>query len=53
MAKGEIMPEADEIAKEITKTVEEKTLLEKAFTEKSFVNQRMRLKQQLFGCAYD
>jgi len=53
MAKGEIMPEADEIAKEITKTVEEKTLLEKAFTEKSFANQRRGLKQQLFGCAYD
>ena len=53
MAKGEIMPEADEIAKEITKTVEEKTLLEKAFTEKSFANQRMGLRQQLFGCAYD
>ncbi|MCK4734688.1 MAG: hypothetical protein KAT65_19695, partial [Methanophagales archaeon] len=29
------------------------TLLEKAFTEKSFANQRMRLRQQLFGCAYD
>ena len=53
MAKGEIMPEAEEIAKEITKTVEEKTLLEKAFTGKSFANRRMRLGQQLFGCVYD
>ena len=53
MAKSEIMPEVEEMVKEIAKTVEEKTLLEKVFTEKSFANQRMGLKQQLFGCAYD